>query len=241
MRTTVVNTIILAKLWYVASVLDFTKRFYKEVDRIIFAFLWRSTEWIARNMLVNARCHGGLGVTHAQAKVKAIRLMQVLQVLRDPDKTSSVLARRWIGVRLREWFFIKPSRPVVFVLQCDGIYKSVLKDFKICQDLGKQWMEEATTAKMYIETLKLFKKQPNVESKNIHIQYAFIWYEFDLYPISLESKEVWFKILHQVLTVRQVMFKLKIINTCLCPLCGKQAESIEHLFILCDKIQSVKR
>lgn len=91
---------------------DFTKSFYKQDDKIIFAFSWRTTEWLARNVLINARCNGGLGVTHAQAKVKAIRTMQVLQVLRDPGKASSVLAGRWIGERLRESFSVKPSRPV---------------------------------------------------------------------------------------------------------------------------------
>lgn len=80
------------------------------------------------------------------------------------------------------------------------------------QHLGKKWMEEATTAKVYLETLKLFRKRPNVEIKNLHVQYPFIWSEFDLYPISLESKEVWFRILHQVITVRQMMFELKIIE-----------------------------
>jgi hypothetical protein len=73
-------------------------------------------------------------------------------------------------------------------------------------------MEEATTAKVYLETLKLFRKRPNVEIKNLHVQYPFIWSEFDLYPIRLESKEVWFRILHQVITVRQMMFELKIIE-----------------------------
>lgn len=73
-------------------------------------------------------------------------------------------------------------------------------------------MEEATTAKVYLETLKLLRKRPNVEIKNLHVQYPFIWSEFDLYPISLESKEVWFRILHQVITVRQMMFELKIIE-----------------------------
>jgi hypothetical protein len=33
------------------------------------------------------------------AKVKAIRLLQVLQLLKDPDKESSLLARRWIGMK----------------------------------------------------------------------------------------------------------------------------------------------
>jgi hypothetical protein len=167
----------MAKLWYVASVSDFTKRFYKKVDKIIFKFLCRPTEWLARNVVINVRCHGGLGVTHAQANVKAIRLMQTLQVLEDPDKSSSLLAWRWIGVRLREFFFVRPPRSVVFTLQCDGVYKTVSKDFKMFQELGKKWMEEATTSKVYLETLKLFRKHPNVETKNLHVQYSFMWSE----------------------------------------------------------------
>jgi hypothetical protein len=96
-------------------------------------------------------------------------------------------------------------------------------------------MEDTTTDKVYREMVKQFKKRPNVECKNIHVQYGFIWSEFDLYPIGLESKEVWFKIIHQVITVRQSMFEMKILNTCVCPLCGNRPETIEHLFIQCEK------
>jgi hypothetical protein len=92
-RSTIINTVFLAKLWYTAAVFDFSKAFVKEVDSIIFKFLWRSTEWIARNVLVNNRTQGGLGIVHVKAKIKALRLMHLVQVLKDPDKISSVLAQ----------------------------------------------------------------------------------------------------------------------------------------------------
>jgi hypothetical protein len=89
----------------------------------------------------------------------------------------------------------------------------------------------ATTAKIYTETLKLFKRQPKVELKDFHIQYNFIWSEFDLYPLDLDAKETWFKLLHQALTVRALMFKLRIINVPTCALCKTNFETVEHLFI----------
>jgi hypothetical protein len=45
-RATIINTVFLAKLWDVASVVDFTRTFLKEIDSIIYKFLWRTTEWI---------------------------------------------------------------------------------------------------------------------------------------------------------------------------------------------------
>lgn len=102
-------------------------------------------------------------------------------------------------------------------------------------------MQDATTAKLYVETLKSFKRQPKVELKDIHIQYCFIWSEFDLYPLDLDAKEVWYKLIHQVLTVRSLMFKLRIINTPACALCKSDTESPDHLFVKCSKIQSFKR
>jgi hypothetical protein len=240
-RVTIINSVFLANLWYIASVYDFRKSFYKELDKIIYKFLWRTTEWLARNVLVNSRSSGGLGIVHAQAKVKAIRLMQAISVLKDPDKASSVLARRWIGVRLRKFFFVKPSRTVVFTLSADGVYKNVLKDIKVIMELGSKWLEEATTAKVYVEILKGFKKRPKIEEKNKQIQYCFVWSEFDLYPIDLDAKEIWYRIIHQVITVRDIMFRYKIINTWVCSLCGRKAETIEHLFLLCDKVQQLKR
>jgi hypothetical protein len=139
-RTTIINTVFLAKLWYVAAVVDFTKNFFKQVDSIIFSFLWRSTEWIARNVIVNPRFRGGLGVTHVKAKVKAMRLMHLVRVLKDPDKVSSVLARRWTGLKMRDWFLVTPTFKTVFVLNVKGFYKTALEDFKICTSKGKEWM-----------------------------------------------------------------------------------------------------
>jgi hypothetical protein len=90
----------------------------------------------------------------------------LVQVLKDPDKSSSVMARRWTGVRLRDSFFVTPSRKTVFVLNVKGFYENGIKDFKICTDHGKQWMRDVTTAKLYVETLRQFKRQPKVEMKD---------------------------------------------------------------------------
>lgn len=141
---------------------------------------------------------------------------------------------------MRDLFIVKPTRSVVFTLSTDGIYKTVLNDVKVVKELGSNWLEEATTAKVYGELLKRYKKCPKIEGKNRKIRYGFIWSEFDLYPISPEAKEIWYKIIHQMITVRHVMFKLKIMNTCVCPLCGQKAETIEHLFVLCDKVQQLR-
>jgi hypothetical protein len=81
------------------------------------------TEWIARNILVKASWHGFLGLTHVRAKVKAIRLMQAIQVLKEPDKESSLLARPWLGIRICDWFFETPIKKVAFVLECNSFYK----------------------------------------------------------------------------------------------------------------------
>jgi hypothetical protein len=71
--------------------------------------------------------------------------------------------------------------------------QNALNDFQILTDRGKDWLQDVTTAKLYIETLKLCKRKPKVELKDIHIQYDFLWSEFDLYPLDLDAKEVWFK------------------------------------------------
>jgi hypothetical protein len=48
-RATIISTVFLAKLWD-ASIVDFTRTFLKEIDSIIYKFLWRTTEWIAIEM-----------------------------------------------------------------------------------------------------------------------------------------------------------------------------------------------
>jgi hypothetical protein len=45
-RATIINTVFSRKVMDVASVVDFTTTFLKEIDSIIYKFLWRTTEWI---------------------------------------------------------------------------------------------------------------------------------------------------------------------------------------------------
>jgi hypothetical protein len=35
----------------------------------------------------------------------------------------------------------------------------------------------------YVETLKIFKRQPKVQTRDVHVQYCFVWSEFALYPL----------------------------------------------------------
>jgi hypothetical protein len=45
----------LVKLWYVGTVISFSLTFLKFVNKITFAFLWKTTEWIARRVLYRSK------------------------------------------------------------------------------------------------------------------------------------------------------------------------------------------
>lgn len=87
-KCTVINSLALSKLIYVASILEIPDEDYiKRINKLIYNFIWNKTDRIKRNTLIGHVKEGGLGITDVDSKIKALKASLVLKL----KKQNSVL------------------------------------------------------------------------------------------------------------------------------------------------------
>lgn len=73
-KCTVINSLALSKLIYVASILEIPDEDYiKRINKLIYNFIWNKTDRIKRNTLIGHVKEGGLGITDVDSKIKALK------------------------------------------------------------------------------------------------------------------------------------------------------------------------
>ena len=61
-RAQTINSLLLPKLIYIASMFVVPEEIIKEINRIVFKFLWRGQDRVARTAVINSYENGGLRV-----------------------------------------------------------------------------------------------------------------------------------------------------------------------------------
>ena len=73
-KCTIINTLAISNLVYIASVLPNPKKdFIKNVTKLIFNFLWKKGDRIKRNTLIGNIKQGGIGIVDVESKLMAIK------------------------------------------------------------------------------------------------------------------------------------------------------------------------
>ena len=73
-RAQIINSLLLPKLIYIASMFVVPEEIIKEINRIVFKFLWRGQDRVARTAVINSYENGGLRVLDFETLVRALRL-----------------------------------------------------------------------------------------------------------------------------------------------------------------------
>ena len=74
-RAQIINSLLLSKLMYIASMFPVPEEVIKEANRIIFKFLWKGQDRAARKAMINNHFeNGGLNVLDFETMVKSLRL-----------------------------------------------------------------------------------------------------------------------------------------------------------------------
>ena len=73
-KVTIIKSLLLPKMLYVFSVLTTPEEFIKQLNTIIYNFLWKGTDKIARKAAVNDLKYGGLNLIDLETYVKSSRL-----------------------------------------------------------------------------------------------------------------------------------------------------------------------
>ena len=117
-KVILLNTIILSKVWYLASVIPLPAAHLKTIEGIILDFLWGDTRYrpISPKTFYLPISKGGLGLLHPKHQSAALRLKYFFYIT-DPNRTELwiLYARYWLSFRLkkynnRDWDFLLKTR-----------------------------------------------------------------------------------------------------------------------------------
>ena len=115
-KATILNTLALSKVWFLASLLHIPKWALTMIEKQIFAFLWdnKKMEPIKRKTLYLPTELGGLGILHPLLQSQALTLKYFLYITEENRQTTWLyFARYWMGLRLAKydnnWSFLKTN------------------------------------------------------------------------------------------------------------------------------------
>jgi hypothetical protein len=145
------------------------------------------------------------------------------------------LARYWIGLPLRSFF---PGISFNSEAHCENYglyYDSVVSS---CRANGNQILTKFTVETTFREIYNFLPEgkaqKSRVALKNKSVDYVDLWKRFCATSSSPEAKETWFKIIHDILPVKERLSRFHITPDPMCAVCTEgKTESIGHLLLEC--------
>ena len=77
-KCSIINTLALTQLYYSAIILNYpNEETLKNIQRLIFKFIWGKRDRIKRNTLIGNIADGGIGIVDVESKFKSLKAMWI--------------------------------------------------------------------------------------------------------------------------------------------------------------------
>ena len=131
-KVDLINIIFCSKLWYIGSCTLFDTDFESKLNKLLYGFMWKTTEWVSRKTIIRPVLEGGLAVYDIQSRLAALRVKHICRLISGPPARWHTLAAYWIGLQLRAWRsdIASNSRPHS-EFEMPTFYSVALKTFKM--------------------------------------------------------------------------------------------------------------
>ena len=125
-KVTIAKSFLIPKLLYVSTILETPQEIIKQMERMLYKFLWKGPDKVTRLSVINSLKNGGLNLTDLETQIKALRLCWIPRVLDErvgPWKSYFVFHLRKYGGSL----LLKCNYDVRDLnLRLNGFYKQLL-------------------------------------------------------------------------------------------------------------------
>ena len=236
-RIVVCKTFLLSKLWFLSQFYVFQKNQIKELNSLIFKFIWNnSIELAKRDVIILPKEKGGLGMFHLKAKFECILFQQYLYIIRSYERKFYCMSLYWLKFKMRELeiknFNIIPSgadkdRPI--------FYDKVIESLNLMKKFNKNFMSIRFTlnSKKCYEIFRMkYEKRPNCETNFLKINWEEVYKKTLCNKLESNMITLNFKILNNSLEFNMKFNNRKKIS---CFLCGSHVEDLDHLFVSCRR------
>ena len=90
-RVTYANSCMLSKLWYISHIYPLSQKYAKEINKVIFNYVWSGRyEPIRRSTVFRPKQEGGLGIINCLIKSQIIMLNSFIKCIIDDDYCNSL-------------------------------------------------------------------------------------------------------------------------------------------------------
>ena len=91
-KVSIIKSLLLPKLVYIFSILSPPSEFISLIQTIIYKFLWKGPDKIARRATINSSDYGGLNITDLETSIKSLRLAWISKIFNpEPSPWKSYL------------------------------------------------------------------------------------------------------------------------------------------------------
>ena len=80
-KVTIIKSFLIPKLLYVSTIIETPQEIIKQMERMIYIFLWKGPDKVTRLSVINSLKNGGLNLTDLATQIKALRLSWIPRVL----------------------------------------------------------------------------------------------------------------------------------------------------------------
>ena len=80
-KVTIVKSFLIPKLLYVSTILETPQEIIKQMERMVYKFLWKGPDKVTRLSIINTLKNGGLNLTDLETQIKAIRLSWISRII----------------------------------------------------------------------------------------------------------------------------------------------------------------
>ena len=246
-KVLVLNSLVLSRLWYIASVFPIPTSEFRELERQIFDFIWSGkTSPIQRRTVYLPSADGGLGLVHPLYKQQSLQLKLLNQiVLSTNSHIATQLPRYWLGRKLAplkyEWSFLASNALPHFIgPHLPPFYRDLL-DLFLGLDLSK--LPDSQTP----WKTDTFYSQFMTTHKHLPRAFQDFWSAHNVNPVTMWKhvfmsytlgchQDVHYRFLHRVLPTQAYMHQrfrgYGHLNP-KCFACPNAVETNEHLFFRC--------
>ena len=229
-RVVACKTFILNKLWFIANFTVLNKKYIKEINRIIYKFIWNnSIELVKRNVIILPLIKGGLDMFNLEAKLETINFTNFLYISRQYQRVCYNLSIYWMKFDMKELkiknFNIIPTghdskRPneYSYMIECLKKYKNLNKNFKLTNCLPK-------SKNIYESFRSKYEDRHNYTKNNLKIDWKNVYKKLFTKNLVSDLIVINFKVLNNALSL-YIKYNNRFKSACF--LCRKNVEDLDH-------------
>ena len=238
-KTYAINSLALSKLWYLGSTNLMSPHYLKLFEKVVFGFIWScKSEPLNRETMYLPVKLGGQNVVNISLKLDCLHLKHIRDLINGCTAKWTYFAIYWIGLYLKNY---NPQFSSLSIPHSDFIppfYKHCLDLLRTFNELtNNKELKNLTVKDMYMLSSSSHPSHPRIESIHPHLDFVNIWKPFQNKFVDPFSRDVSWRIVHEILPVQHLLCKYKISKIHNCNLCNSSLETISHLFYSCPLIQ----